>query len=95
MATPRPSLADKAKVSASASVLCVTGHKEDQLARDAALRLSSAFQCIVVVTVGLHVDDASAEEIRRLSDNYQAALDEVQRCVTTLLGMAASLGERE
>lgn len=38
---PRPSLKDKNIVSSSASVLCLTGHKEDLLARKAALELAS------------------------------------------------------
>ena len=38
LAVPRESLRGGGEPSASASVLCVTGHKEDELARDAALR---------------------------------------------------------
>jgi len=79
---PRPSLADSSMPSASASVLCVTGHKEDQLARAAALELATLFACRVNVTVGLHVDGATAEDIRLLDENYGAVLSEVKRRIS-------------
>jgi gallate decarboxylase subunit D len=69
MAVARPSLADPRQTSSSASVLCVVGHKEDELARDVALRLSAALNCTVVVVAGLHVDDASRDDIRLLLEN--------------------------
>ena len=69
MAVPRPSLADSSVVSSSASVLCVTGHKEDELARGAALRLSAALACTVTVVAGLHVDDATSGDIKLLLEN--------------------------
>jgi hypothetical protein len=64
--------------SASASVLCVTGHKEDLLARTAAIELAADFKCRVNVTVGLHIDGATAEDVRLLNENYCASLDEVK-----------------
>lgn len=68
---PRPSLKDKNIVSSSASVLCLTGHKEDLLARKAALELARMLGHTVTVTVGLHIDDASAEAIAMLEANFQ------------------------
>jgi len=79
---PRPSLADSSTPSASASVLCVTGHKEDQLARVAALELATLLGCRVNVTAGLHVDGATAEDIRLLDENYGAVLSEVKRRIS-------------
>ena len=40
LASPRPSLKNTAEISASASVLCRLGHKDDLPAREAALRLA-------------------------------------------------------
>lgn len=74
LAVPRPSLAAGGHSSASASVLCVTGHKEDELARFAALQLSAKFSCVVNVTVGLHIDQASAGEIEELVGNFHHCL---------------------
>ncbi len=70
LAVPRPSLADPNQMSASASVICVSGHKEDEIARRAALLLTSILNCIVVVSVGLHVDEASADDIKIMLDNF-------------------------
>lgn len=74
---PRPSLMDPTVPSASASVLCATGHKEDELARSAALELATVFGCRVSVSVGLHVDDATAADIREMAENHRIVLDGV------------------
>jgi len=86
LAIPRPSLADENQISASASVICVTGHKEDELARRAALMLASNFNCVVNVAVGIHLDNATREDISMLVSNFNQALHEIERglrkCVT-------------
>ena len=53
LASPRPSLKNTAEISASASVLCRLGHKDDLPAREAALRLASKFNTNVAVTARL------------------------------------------
>lgn len=78
LALPRPSLADPSTPSASASVLCVTGHKEDELAKAAALELATVFGCRVSITVGIHVDDATAYDIDRLNESYGHTLAKVK-----------------
>ena len=77
LAEPRPSLADPSRLSASASVLCVTGHKEDELARDTALKLASSLNRRVTVTAGIHIDEASAAEVQQLTQNCQQALEKL------------------
>ncbi|MBN2247186.1 MAG: hypothetical protein JW733_00655 [Coriobacteriia bacterium] len=74
---PRPSLMDHSAPSASASVLCVTGHKEDELAREAALKLATTLGCRVSVSVGLHVDDATPADIRDMAENHRIVLAQV------------------
>lgn len=74
---PRPSLKDKNIVSSSASVLSLTGHKEDLLARKAALELARMLGHTVTVTVGLHIDNASAEAIAMLEANFQELLRQI------------------
>ncbi len=78
LAVPRQSLADTAVHSASASVLCVVGHKEDELARQAALELAAWSQCVVNVAIGLHIDGATPADIRALSENYAKVLAEIK-----------------
>lgn len=75
MAVSRPSLADPSKMSSSASVLCVVGHKEDELARSVALRLSAALACTVTVVAGLHVDSAGGDDIRLLLENCENVIE--------------------
>lgn len=79
LASPRPSLQNKDKVSASASVLCVLGHKEDLLARTAALRLASKFNVNVVVSVGLHLDNATEEDIKKMQSNFKAIIVAIEK----------------
>ena len=75
LAVPRDSLRGGGEPSASASVLCVTGHKEDELARDAALRFAARLNCRVLVSAGLHIDRADGHDIAVLLDYCRAALD--------------------
>ena len=78
LATPRPSINKHEHISATASILCVSGHKEDLLARDAALHLASKFNTTVLVSVGMHVDSATVEDIRQLNANFAALLLRVE-----------------
>jgi len=71
VAVPRKSLTGDGSDSASASVICITGHKEDEIARQIALRLSSAWQCVVTVSAGVHIDDATKDDIVLLYANMQ------------------------
>ena len=74
LAEPCPSMAQNGKTSASASVLCVTGHKDDMLVREGALRVASALGQRAVVMAGLHIDDASPEDIDELTRNFYLTL---------------------
>ncbi len=69
MAIPRPSLQNPAKLSATASVLTVTGHKEDELARAISLQLAAELSCVVVVLAGVHIDGADENDIAKIIAN--------------------------
>jgi len=71
VAVPRKSLTGDGSDSASVSVICITGHKEDELARSIALRLSSKWLCNVTVSAGIHIDNAKQEDIDILSRNIE------------------------
>ncbi len=64
-------------VRASASVLTVPGHRDDVGARSIALRLCKAWGATVCVTVGIHVNHASADDIAALVRNADAAAEAV------------------
>ena len=63
LAQPRPSLQNAKQNSSTCSVLTITGHKEDELARALALDLSKKLEVTVCVACGIHLDKISPEEI--------------------------------
>ncbi len=77
---PRPSLSGDGKPSASTSVICVPGHKEDLLAREAGERAARRLGVTVVVVAGIHLDTASPEEIKSLQANALEAVEELLEC---------------
>ena len=58
-----------------ASVLCAPGHRDDLLAHALALRLCKATGRVVCLTVGLHVDAATDDDIQGLVRNAEAAAE--------------------
>jgi hypothetical protein len=75
VAQPRPSLRNPELVSSTASVFCFPGHKEDDLAKAAALKLSAALDANAVVTAGIHWDRLDSEGIRAVIRNTQILVD--------------------
>ena len=69
VAQPRPSLRDESVVSATASVFCYVGHKDDLLAKESAERISAALDRNVTVTVGIHWDDIDEAGIRAVLEH--------------------------
>ncbi|WP_419780825.1 hypothetical protein [Maridesulfovibrio sp.] len=64
LAVPHAGLREREKTDASVSVLAVTGHKEDELARRIGYALATAFNCTVSVSCGIHLVKATKQEIR-------------------------------
>ena len=75
MAQPRPSLKDPNVTSATASVFCFVGHKEDELAKAASEILAAALNTQVVVTAGIHWDNITKEGIQKVIDNSVILID--------------------
>jgi len=69
VAQPRPSLKDQSLRSATASVFCYPGHKDDIVAKEAAEKVSSALNTNVTVTAGIHWDDIDEEGIKAVIKN--------------------------
>ena len=85
VAQPRPSLKDPAVTSSSASVICLVGHKEDELAKAAAEILAAALKTQVVVTAGIHWDNLSPEAIQRVVHNSESLVDMIlEKCIAQL-----------
>jgi len=63
MATPRPSLRDPKKMSATCSTFTYVGHKEDVVVKRVSELLSGRLKTKVVVSAGIHWDDLTSSEI--------------------------------
>ena len=85
-AQPRPSLADPNVISASVSVICFLGHKDDSLAKKTAETLAAAFNTNVVVTVGIHWDGLSQADISVINKNGEILVDSVLRKIRSDFG---------
>lgn len=66
LASPRVSLDDPSIPSSSASVMTISGHKEDLLARELSLVLSSQLKSVVSVSMGIHIEKATQEDIESI-----------------------------
>ncbi len=58
---------DRNRPTVTLSSMCVPGHKDDELAQLVACELVRHFSATVSVSVGIHMDQASAEDIRWFS----------------------------
>lgn len=81
LALPRPSLTGDGSVSSTASVLNVTGHKDEALCRQLAERLAAAGNTAVVCSGGFHTDGISGQQIKEV----QQAVDEICRLLCEAL----------
>ncbi len=66
MATPRPSLKDSRKWSATSSNFTFIGHKEDLLVKKISERLAAQLRRNVVVVAGIHWDGITSREIETI-----------------------------
>lgn len=81
MAHPRASLKDPAKRSATASVFCYVGHKEDQLVKDVSERMASALDAKVAVAAGLHWDNLKSEGVMTVTRNVDLLVEKIIRAM--------------
>ncbi|MGI5893702.1 MAG: hypothetical protein ACOX6P_03820 [Candidatus Merdivicinus sp.] len=77
LATPRPSLLDPHKISATSSVLNITGHKDDILCRLIAEQVCRSVNAVTVCTGGFHLDHISPQQIQQLLDAVPPFLDSI------------------
>jgi gallate decarboxylase subunit D len=83
LSVPRPSRTNPSRFSSSSSVICVTGHKEDELARNASASLASELGCVVTVSAGIHIDGASAVDIKILQKNFSNVTNQLKEILKT------------
>ena len=82
-ADPRPSLRDAEKTSATASVLCLTGHKEDAIVKSVAERLAAAVNRPVVVTAGMHWDNLQESDLGQIMKNVEILIRLIESYLRT------------
>ena len=73
LSVPRQSLKDKRRTSCSTSVLTLTGHKDDLIARDMAETISKNIKKTVAVIAGVHIDKATDNDIEKVKKNCRKA----------------------
>jgi hypothetical protein len=85
VAQPRPSLKDPALTSATASVICLLGHKEDRLAKATAETLAAHLNTVVTVTAGIHWDNLSESVIQKIIGHSQILVDRILKKIASNL----------
>ena len=83
LAQPRKSLEDAEKMSATASVLSILGHKEDAVVKSVSERLAAVAGSPVVVTAGMHWDGLQAKEIKQVLKNVELLTSMVEKYLAT------------
>lgn len=73
---PRPSSRDPLRVTANVSVVSIVGHKDDELARPIADKVVRRLGQIAVVIAGIHVDNATPQDLEAVMRNAHSAVDE-------------------
>lgn len=74
-AQTQPSIVNPARTSATASVLCFPGHREDRLAKPMAEKIARVAEKHVVVTAGAHWDEINREGIEKVLKNGETLAD--------------------
>lgn len=77
MATPRPSLRDPKKWSATSSNFTFIGHKEDAIVKKISEKLATELRKNVVVVAGIHWDGITAKEIEIIEGLAQKLSDQI------------------
>ena len=82
VAQSRPSLKDPDVTSATTSVICYVGHKEDELVKASAEILAAVLNTRVVVTAGIHWDNLDQKGIDTILKNSKAIVEMIlKQCV--------------
>ena len=61
--------------SATVSTITAFTHRDDRLSAIGAKKAATALECIAVVAVGIHIDDADARELNILCDYFDECCD--------------------
>jgi len=79
LAVSRKSLAEPGETGSSTSILTLTGHKEDVIVREVSSFLSSKLRKNVAVCCGIHLNNASSEQIAAIISGIEKLKIELLR----------------
>ena len=79
ISTPRLSLADSEKLSCTTSVFNCVGHKDDIIAKLFSEALCLRYNCVTVVSAGIHLDNITPAGIQQFQQLSAELLDKVIR----------------
>ena len=79
LALPRPSLTGDGTISATSSVINVTGHKDELVCRYLAERLCAYANAAVVCTGGIHADNISKDQIDEIMQAAQELAADLEK----------------
>ncbi len=77
IAYPSLSNNDATRSITTPSVIAIAGHREDEIARTAAILISKMTRRTVTLAVGLHIDNASPQDIQQLVDNFNSVIQKI------------------
>lgn len=75
LAAKTPSIKDNSRDTFTTSVITVPGHKETDLAYNAAQQLAKVFETTVVVSIGIHVEGITDDMIKHINDAVVGLVD--------------------
>lgn len=78
--------------SATVSTIAVYTHRDDQLASGCAKAASAALKCTVTVSVGIHIEHATAQELELLAGNFDQCCNLLMRKIYLERGKSESIG---
>jgi hypothetical protein len=70
------------KRTASTSVICVQGHRDDELTYKAAKYLATTLDCTVTVSMGIHINNITKYELSEILNNVNKLLDSIIEKIT-------------
>ncbi len=84
LAEPRPSLSPHGGQSCTSSVINLLAHKDDIFARKLAESLCIATGLVVSVSAGVHVHDASNDDIENMTSSFYELMSHVLKDLSSM-----------
>lgn len=77
LSVPRQSLSDEKKLSATSSVINITGHKDEYICRYIGESFAKKYNSVVVCSGGFHIDNISKNQIEELKNSVRELIEKI------------------